>query len=234
MPSVQPSQKRGRWSESGERVLRERYLLKKDGKVVETPDEMCWRVARAVAEAERTWTSDEAIVDEAIADFAAIMLDQKFMPNSPTLMNAGKGNGLQLSACYVLPIEDSIPGIFETMKHAAIIHQSGGGCIAGDSRVWTTFCGIEPISVLFNRATSDGRPGVAAGNGVAYDVRDLRIQTASMNPNTGETGMRDVTHVWKFDVPAANQLTVTTREGTVVQTSDWHPFMVVRDAELVE
>lgn len=127
MPSQHDVPKRGRWSESGERVLRERYLLKKDGKVVETPDEMCWRVARAVAEAERQWTSDPKVLEQVTKDFAELMLDQKFMPNSPTLMNAGKGNGLQLSACYVLPIEDSITGIFETMKHAAIVHQSGGG-----------------------------------------------------------------------------------------------------------
>jgi len=127
MASEHLQQKHGRWSQSGERVLRERYLLKKDGQVVETPDEMCWRVARAVAEAERPWTTDEKVIEAATADFATLMLDQKFMPNSPTLMNAGKGNGLQLSACYVLPIEDSISGIFETMKHAALIHQSGGG-----------------------------------------------------------------------------------------------------------
>lgn len=234
MASEHLQQKHGRWSQSGERVLRERYLLKKDGQVVETPDEMCWRVARAVAEAERPWTTDEKVIETATADFAALMLDQKFMPNSPTLMNAGKGNGLQLSACYVLPIEDSISGIFETMKHAALIHQSGGGCIAATARVWTTFCGIEPIEVLFNRATADGRSGIATGNGTAYDVRDLGIRTLSMNPTNGESGMRDVTHVWKFDVPAEHQIAVTMREGTVVQTSDWHPFMVVRGTRLEE
>ncbi len=224
----------GHWSESGARVLRERYLLKKDGKVVETPDDMCRRVARAVAVAERNYTDDKHIVENAAEHFASLMLEQKFMPNSPTLMNAGKGNGLQLSACFVLPVDDSISGIFETMKHAAIIHQSGGGCIAADARVWTTFCGIEPIEVLFNRATIDGRFGTPSGSGTAFDVRDLGIKTLSMDPETGETGLRDVTHIWKFDVPADHQVQVTTREGAVVQTSDWHPFMVVRGTELQE
>ncbi|NJN15325.1 MAG: hypothetical protein HC822_03010 [Oscillochloris sp.] len=120
------------------------------------------------------------------------------------------------------------------MKHQALVHQSGGGCISGDARVWSTFCGIEPIEVLFHRATVDGRAGVPQGSGVAYDVQDLGIKTVAMNPVSGEVGLRDVTHVWKFDVPAEKQIVIKTREGTTVQTSDWHPFMVVRGTRLVE
>ena len=116
----------GEWSESALRVLRERYLLKRDGEVVETPDEMCWRVACAVAAGERPWTSDDVVRRHAEA-FYDVLVDRKFLPNSPTLMNAGTGNGLQYSACYVLPVGDSIPDIFDTLKNAAIIHQSGGG-----------------------------------------------------------------------------------------------------------
>ncbi len=109
------------------RVLRERYLLRDaDGRVIETPDEMCWRVARAVAAAEKQWTGAAAV--EAITQrFYTVMVEHKFLPNSPTLMNAGKGNNLQLSACYVVPVEDSLSGIFDAVKHAALIHQSGGG-----------------------------------------------------------------------------------------------------------
>lgn len=124
----------GKWSESALRVLRERYLKKRDGQVVETPDEMCWRVAASVAEAEAHWGSSQTVEQYAQA-FYDTLIDRKFMPNSPTLMNAGTGNGLQFSACYVLPVGDSIPDIFDTLKNAAIIHQSGGGTGFAFSRV---------------------------------------------------------------------------------------------------
>jgi len=124
----------GDWSESALRVLRERYLMKRNGQIVETPEEMCWRVATAVAASEGKWASDETVraYEEA---FYGMLVERTFMPNSPTLMNAGTGNGLQYSACYVLPVGDSIPEIFDTLKNAAIIHQSGGGTGFAFSRV---------------------------------------------------------------------------------------------------
>ncbi len=102
-------------------VLRQRYLLRdSQGVVCETPEQLFHRVARAVASVEsrnrRSWE----------ARFSELMLDLRFLPNSPTLMNAGRPGG-QLSACFVLPIEDSLDGIFDTLKAAAKIHQSGGG-----------------------------------------------------------------------------------------------------------
>jgi ribonucleoside-diphosphate reductase alpha chain len=106
--------------------LKERYLTRVGGEVVETPEEMCWRVARAVAAPEGKWAPPETVRQYEQA-FYDMLVERKFMPNSPTLMNAGKGNGLQYSACYVLPVGDSIPEIFDTLKNAAIIHQSGGG-----------------------------------------------------------------------------------------------------------
>src|SRR5947209_1051566 len=129
-------QKAGAWSETATRVLRERYLLRDaTGAIVETPDELCWRVASAVAEAEGQWTKDRAAVAETAQRFYEMMVEHRFLPNSPTLMNAGKGNNLQLSACYVVPVEDSLEGIFEAVKHAALIHQSGGGTGFGFSRL---------------------------------------------------------------------------------------------------
>ncbi|MGD0266375.1 MAG: vitamin B12-dependent ribonucleotide reductase [Candidatus Methylomirabilota bacterium] len=129
--------KQGQWSESALRVLRERYLdrFKKavPGEapsardVAETPEEMCWRVASAIAAAEVTWGKTEEQVHEVASRFYDLMVDGYFLPNSPTLMNAGKDNGLQYSACFVLPVGDSMDEIFEAVKRAAIIHKSGGG-----------------------------------------------------------------------------------------------------------
>ena len=119
---------KGGWSKQALRILKERYLNKNDqGEVIETADEMVWRVALAVAKAERVWGTDESKVLKQAKKFYKLMIEGKFLPNSPTLMNAGKDNGLQYSACFVLPVEDSLEGIFDAIKYQAIIHQSGGG-----------------------------------------------------------------------------------------------------------
>ncbi len=102
-------------------VLERRYLLKNErGEVIETPLQLFERVARAVSEVE-LW-------DKAgwFDKFLEIMMERRFLPNSPTLMNAGKKSG-QLAACFVLPIGDSLDSIFDSLKFAAKIHQSGGG-----------------------------------------------------------------------------------------------------------
>jgi ribonucleoside-diphosphate reductase alpha chain len=106
------------------KVLQARYLLKdEDGKVVETPAGMFGRIARTVAASEKPYGGDAAFWEER---FHALLSSLKFLPNSPTLMNAGKSAG-QLAACFVLPVEDSMQGIFDTLKNAALILQTGGG-----------------------------------------------------------------------------------------------------------
>ncbi|MGP6157106.1 MAG: LAGLIDADG family homing endonuclease [Vulcanimicrobiaceae bacterium] len=236
--SVPPGLAEPSFDPNAMRVLNERYFAKKADGSLETPREFLWRVASAIAGPEEPYARQlgrdpEAVFSGVAHAFYDMMARRDFMPNTPCLVNAGRPLSM-LSACFVLPVPDSIEGIFYNLKAMALIQKSGGGCVSADSRVWTTFCGLEPIEVLFNRATADGRPGFADGNGVAYDVRDLGIRTVSMDPADGRTGLRNVTHVWKFDVPAESQVVVRTREGTEVQTSAWHPFMVLRGREFVE
>src|SRR5512143_529245 len=117
----------GVWTEAALQVLKERYLHRRSDGAQETPEEMLWRVAAAIAAAERAHGTGEAQIKAVAAGFYDLLVERKFVPNSPTLMNAGLGTNLQYSACYVLPVEDSIQGIFESIQHAALVHQSGGG-----------------------------------------------------------------------------------------------------------
>jgi ribonucleoside-diphosphate reductase alpha chain len=171
MPSETRPSKVGRWSEPALRVLRERYLAREQGQVRETPEEMCWRVALAIASAESRFGRSPAAVGEVATAFYDMMVEGYFLPNSPTLMNAGKENALQYSACYVLPVGDSMEEIFESVKAAAIIQQSGGGTGFAFSRLRpkddvvhsTGGRASGPVSFLrvFNAATEAVKQGGA-------------------------------------------------------------------------
>ena len=170
--------KQGQWSESALRVLRERYL-DRSRKVAEgaasgaergeTAEDMCWRVASAIASAEATWGKTQQQIHEVASHFYELMVDGAFLPNSPTLMNAGKDNGLQFSACFVLPVCDSMDEIFEAVKRAAIIHKSGGGTGFAFSRLRPKDTAVlstggkasGPVSFLrvFNGATEAVKQG---------------------------------------------------------------------------
>ncbi len=111
-------------TENALKALNARYLLKDErGRVTETPDGMFRRVASTVASAERLYGKDPSEWEE---KFYGLISGLRFLPNSPTLMNAGKSIG-QLAACFVLPVDDSMQSIFDTLKNAALILQSGGG-----------------------------------------------------------------------------------------------------------
>ena len=108
-------------------VLKRRYLLKNDrGEVIETPSHIFRRVARAIAKVDKQYKAIDKEVRELEEKFYNLMANREFMPNSPTLMNAGTPLG-QLAACFVIPVEDSLPNIFDAVKAQAIIQQSGGG-----------------------------------------------------------------------------------------------------------
>ena len=112
-------------------VLDKRYLVKDtSGNSVEQPEDMFWRVATVVAEADRRYGASDGAVQAVAEEFYFLMTQRRFEPNSPTLMNAGRPLG-QLSACFVLPVDDALSngqsGIYDTLRSMALIHQSGGG-----------------------------------------------------------------------------------------------------------
>src|SRR2546428_5913384 len=116
-----------RISPNAVRVLKKRYLAKdENGKVFETPEGMFRRVAHNLVQADALYGATPEAVRATEEELYAVTAGLDFLPNSPTLMNAGRPLQ-QLAACFVLPVEDSITGIYDTLKHQALIHQTGGG-----------------------------------------------------------------------------------------------------------
>ncbi len=158
------------WSPQAIQVLKERYFLKNEkGEPIETVPQMCWRVAWELARSEVKFGKKRKEVVEYARSYYKLMINRWFLPNSPTLMNAGKGNGLQYSACYVLPVEDSLQGIFDGVKYQALVHQSGGGTGFSFSRLRPTGARVKstmgvasgPVSFMriYNEATQQIKQG---------------------------------------------------------------------------
>lgn len=158
-----------KFTDNALRILNKRYLIKDEqGNVIETPNNMFRRVADAVAEADKLYGGGEEEIKELADKFYEMMVNLDFLPNSPTLMNAGRKLGM-LSACFTIGIEDSIDSIFEAVKNAAKIHQAGGGTgfsfsklrPKGDIVIGTQGSASGPISFMqvFNAATETIKQG---------------------------------------------------------------------------
>ena len=169
-PKRPESLPKGDWTEQALRVLGERYLMKDEGgKLIENPEDMVWRISWEVASAEACWGAKRRDVIREAKRFYRLMVSREFLPNSPTLMNAGTGNGLQYSACFVLPVEDSMEGIFDALKYQAMIHKTGGGTGFSFSRLRPKGSRVKtssgtasgPVSFMrvFDAATNEVKQG---------------------------------------------------------------------------
>ncbi|OGY21140.1 MAG: ribonucleoside-diphosphate reductase, adenosylcobalamin-dependent [Candidatus Chisholmbacteria bacterium RIFCSPLOWO2_01_FULL_49_14] len=185
-----------RLSDNAVTILRKRDYLKRDaaGKSVETPDQMFQRVANAIASASGTYGED--VAGDA-RDFHRMMTRFEFLPNSPTLMHAGRNGVNQLAACFVLPIEDNLEGIFGTLHDAALVLRTGGG-------VGFSFSRLRPRGSLISTTG-----GVASGPVSYMDLFDHMAQVI----NEGSSRRVAMMGILRVDHPDIEEFIVAKAEG---------------------
>jgi len=211
IPAV-PPEGEAQLNDNARTVISKRYLIKDaTGTPVEQPEDMFWRVAGTVAEADRRYGASDSEVTDMAGNFYRLMVERRFEPNSPTLMNAGRPLG-QLSACFVLPIEDALSngrdGIYDTLRAMALIHQSGGGTGFGFSKLRgkgsmvrsTTGVASGPVSFmrLYDASTDAVKQG---GTRRGANMGILRVDHPDIMDFV--TCKEDLTQITNFNISVA-------------------------------
>src|SRR5688500_12078383 len=246
MPNPKPPAGPVTLSQNARTVLEKRYLVKNEsGKPVESPEDLFWRVATIVAEADRRYGASEGAVSALAEEFYGLMTQRRFEPNSPTLMNAGRPLG-QLSACFVLPVDDALSngrdGIYDTLRSMALIHQSGGGTGFSFSRLRgkgsmvrsTTGVASGPVSFmkLYDASTDAVKQG---GTRRGANMGILRVD----HPDILEfiTCKEDLTQITNFNISVAitDKFMAAVRKKTSYDLIDPHTGRAVGelDAQMV-